>query len=149
MAPEFRQTAWIEHASDAGNDVAKTVQHDADPFFLHPLRVVAFLRKGPGIPLDDNGEAADHRFGDAAGSRLADKKVSRAHELMHLLREADNADWEVPSAGTQFRGQLLIPAANKNQLKRQARFVNFFGDAINHAGAMPAEQHHRGGKFRL
>src|SRR5579883_2034949 len=82
MAPEFRQTAWIEHASDAGNDVAKTVQHDADPFFLHPLRVVAFLRKGPGIPLDDNGEAADHRFGDAAGSRLADKKVSRAHELM-------------------------------------------------------------------
>ena len=94
----------ILYARDVGAIVIKTagdrrypaadglegVQHDSGAVFLHPIRVVALLRHGPGVAHHDDGQALLNGFADAAGTRLADEEIAQLHEITDLRRKADH-----------------------------------------------------------
>ncbi|HEY2634267.1 MAG TPA: hypothetical protein VGI51_06070, partial [Steroidobacteraceae bacterium] len=65
----------------AALDVSEGVEDDSRAVLLHPIRVVALLRHGPGVAHHDDGQALLDRFADAAGTRLADEEIAQLHEI--------------------------------------------------------------------
>src|SRR6266568_1910021 len=96
--PELRQPRRLQHLFHAADHVPKTLQHDANVFLFHPLRVVALLRQRPGIAFDQHGKPPDHGLRDASRSGLANQKISRAHQAMHFFRKPDNVYGHLPFA---------------------------------------------------
>jgi len=58
----------------SGDLQEKAADHQADLLLLDPIRVVPFVRHGPGISLHNHRQALDQRLADAAGPGLPMKK---------------------------------------------------------------------------
>jgi hypothetical protein len=78
------------HRVDALADRFERIQHDADAVLLHPLRVVALLRHGPGVAHDDDGQLLLDGFADAAGPGLADEEIAQLHEIADVRGKSDD-----------------------------------------------------------
>jgi hypothetical protein len=119
----------------AALDVLEGVEHDPGAVLLHPIRVVALLRHGPGVSHHDHGQALLDRFADAAGTRLADEKIAQLHEITDLRGKPDDGSGRARVHRTEFIGQRGIVAADQNEL----RIVEPLGDASHHLRAVTSE----------
>jgi len=94
--------------------IFEAIQDNPDAFFLHPLGIVALLRKRPGVALNKHRKFANHGFRDASRAGFANQKIRRAHQLMNFFRETDDVYRQLPIVRAQFSRQLIVPAANQD-----------------------------------
>jgi len=119
----------------AALDVLEGVEHDSGAVLLHPIRVVALLRHGPGVAHHDDGQALLDGFADTAGTRLADEEIAQLHEIADLRGKADGDPGCPRAHRTEFIGQRGIVTTDQNDL----RVVEPLGNAPHHLRAVSAE----------
>src|ERR1700730_7960784 len=93
IAKQLGKSLRLKQVIDARSDVGKTWKHNTHAILEQPLGVVALLRHGSCVALNDYGKIELQSFADAARSGLPDEKVGKGHEIVHVRSKSlsDNA----------------------------------------------------------
>src|SRR6267143_6040071 len=75
VGSKVREGFWLEELLDGPPNVGEAAQHDSPTRFGDPFGVIALLRHGLLIALDDHREMELQGFTDAAGTGLPDEEV--------------------------------------------------------------------------
>lgn len=137
----------LEKAADGGDDLEEIADHDSDFIFADPLSVVALLRKGPGVALNNYGETHLDGFADAARAGLANEKIREIHVVGNSGGESLNKNRDASFAGAEPFGEGLIFSADENELEIEIRAVEAVDDLLDYLGALSAEHDQAGGKI--
>src|SRR5208282_4813566 len=80
------------------------------------------------------------RLADRAGAWFPDEEVGQGHVILDVLSESNHGDRLPGRQVLQLSSELLVVAANQDQLNAAVRFVESPGDVDHHLRAMASEK---------
>src|SRR6185312_11823722 len=125
-------------------DSTKTLEHDAKTFFRDPLRVVALLRQGPTVALDNYRQVELQSFADRTRPRFSNKEIRKCHVVIHAGREAFREDGEPGFQSLGGGKQLLVFSTDNDQLQLRIAGVQRTNDLQNCFRPVSSEQDNSG-----